>query len=227
MSSSMRATVKCRKDAVGLVKKLYRARKAVIVNARPPGGNVDLSPSWRTLTIYISPVFAGGDITDQLILSLILAYRKRRLARGVAEALAILSLAFIGSLSKTIAGPWYSLLYLVAVIASAFVAAYIIALSRRMTGKPTLQLSLASILLSDPLCKATVESVKQLLYWGIIEKDKDVKSDQVVEGRLRWPRRIVSYNHYRDIVKKYPALISIVGVSSERCNLYPSGNIEK
>jgi len=213
LPSSMQETVRCRKNAIGMVKRLYRARKIVVVNARPPGGKIDVSPSWRTVNLYVDPVFTKNDITDNLVLGIILGYKKRRLVRGLAEAIAILSLAFIGSFSKSVTGPYYTILYLVVLIASALIAGYIVILSHKSAGSKVLQGSWVSIVLSDHICHAAVSSIKELLLWAIEERDREVRSNEFARGKLRWPRRIVLYNRYRDIIKGYPALLVAVGVT--------------
>ncbi|MCE4606872.1 MAG: hypothetical protein F7B59_06040 [Desulfurococcales archaeon] len=211
MPSSIQETLGCRKNAVGIVKKLYRAKKITVINTRPPGGKIDVSPTWRTISLYIDPVLTKQDVNDHLVLGIILRYRKRRLIRGLAEAVSILSLALIGGFSKSVTGLYYTLLYLGVLIASALIAMYIIVLSRKSTSNIVIQDSLASIVLSDPICYATASSIKELLSWVIEERDREVRSNEFAKGKLRWPRRMVLYNRYRDIVKGYPALLVAIG----------------
>jgi hypothetical protein len=211
LSFSMHATEKCKKNAVRLVRRLYRARKVLIVNSRPPGGHIDVSPGWRNITIYIDPMITKHDIKDPLILGLVMTYRKKSIARGIAEALAILSVAFVGSFADVVSGLWSTILYLITILMSALIAGYIIILFRRTTVKQGFWQPWVSVVLSDPLCRATVDSIKELLEWAIGLRDEELRMSEEATGKFRWPRRLVTSNHYKDIVKKYSTIISLIG----------------
>jgi hypothetical protein len=206
----------CRKNAMSLVRDLYKPTETVIVTSKPPGTMIRLQPGRRKTIVYIDPLLSKNQLTGELLLDVILGYKRSRRMKMVWDTISILGLLAIGSLGKQLNGALSIIAYLATLTGFAFIAAtYIGNIAGRKKSLSRNRFKL-QVVQGDTFCREAIESMRKYLEWIIDERDEHLRSMASRKTRVKWKRTHIPLNPYRDIVKEYPVMASASRLDSSQ-----------
>jgi len=208
LESPTRIIEECRKNTVSLVRDLYKPTETIIVSSKLPGSRVQLQPGRKKIIVTIDPMLSKDQLTSELVLDIIVTYKRSRRVKMAWDIFSILGLLAIGSLGKQLHGALSIIAYLATLLGFAFIATlYINNIFRRKRSIRSDRLKL-QVVQGDTFCREAIESIRKYLEWAVEERDEHLRSMAGRKSRLKWNRTHIPINPYRDIIKKYPVLTS-------------------